>query len=65
MSLHFYMFHSILNTFVFGFLIVGKKTNYFHGWGVPPPPFAENSAKMINLIFATFPKLVEDQLRKL
>ena len=45
---------SNLNTFVFGFFW-WKKINYFHGWGIPPPPFAENSVKIINLILATFP----------
>ena len=35
--------------------LVGK-INYFHGWEVPPsPPFAENSAKIMNLIFEPFP----------
>ena len=51
----FYMFQSILNIFGFSFLCV-RKINYFHGWGVPfPPPLAENSAKIINLIFEPFP----------
>ena len=31
--------------------------NYFHGWGVPPP-FTENSAKIINLMFEPFPYYV-------
>ena len=30
--------------------------NHFHGWGVPLPPFAENSGKIIDLIFEPFPK---------
>ena len=36
-SLLYNMFQSTLNTFVFGFFW-WKKINYFHGWGVPPPP---------------------------
>ena len=28
--------------------------------GNPPPPFAENSAKIINLIFEPFPKFLLD-----
>ena len=51
MSLVFYMFQSILS--IFGFV---EKINHFHGRGVPPP-FAENSAKIINLIFEPFPYL--------
>ena len=54
MSLLFYMFQSILNTFVLGYLIGGKKLIIFTDGGYPPP-FAENSAKIINLIFAPFP----------
>ena len=34
MSLLYYMFQSILNTFVLGYCFGGKKNNYFHGWGV-------------------------------
>ena len=42
--------------FCFCLLFWWGKINYFHGWGVPPsPPFAENSAKIINLIFEPFP----------
>ena len=56
MSLVFYMFQSILNIFVCLLFLVGK-INYFHGWGEPPSPqFAENSAKIINLIFEPLPK---------
>ena len=55
MSLLYYMFQSILNMFAFVFWC--EKINYFHGWGGPPPPFAENSAKIINSI------LMEDYLR--
>ena len=38
--------------------LLWKKIYYFHGWGARPPPFAENSAKIINLIFEPFPKVV-------
>ena len=31
-----------------------EKINYFHGWGGPPPPLWENSAKIINSIFEPF-----------
>ena len=54
MSLLFYMFQSILNTFDFGYLSGGKKLTIFTDGGYPPP-FVENSAKIIDLIFATFP----------
>ena len=58
MSLLYYMFQSILNTFGLGYFFDGKKMNYVHGWGVPPLPLAENSAKIINSIFEPFPKQV-------
>ena len=54
---HFYVFsflhvseHSEHICFFLLFLV--EKINYFHGWGYPPAPpsFAENSAKIINLI---------------
>ena len=51
MSLLYYMFQSILNTFGLGYFFGEKKNSNCHGWGVPPPPFAENSAKIINLYF--------------
>ena len=57
MSLVFYMFQSILS--IFGFV---EKINFFHKWGVPPPPFAENSAKIINSIFEPFPKFSQTEL---
>ena len=50
MSLLYYMFQSILNTFSFGYFFGGKKLIIF----------AENSAKIINLIFEPFPKPLED-----
>ena len=59
MSLLFYMFQSILNTFALGYLIGGKKLIIFTDGGYPPP-FAENSAKIINLIFAPFPNNNEE-----
>ena len=54
MSLLYYMFQSILNTFAFGYFFGGKKLIIFTDGGYPPP-FAENSAKIINLIFEPFP----------
>ena len=54
MSLLYYMFQSILNIFAFVFSFGVKKLIIFTDGGYPPP-FAENSAKIINLIFATFP----------
>ena len=54
MSLLYYMFQSILNTFGFGYFFGGKKIIIFTDGGYPPP-FAENSAKIINLIFEPFP----------
>ena len=61
---HFYVF-ALLHVsehsehFCFWLLLWCEKINYFHGWGVPPsPPFAENPAKIINLIFEPFPKIV-------
>ena len=54
MSLLYYMFQSILNTFAFGYFFGGKKLIIFTDEGYPPP-FAENSAKIINLIFDPFP----------
>ena len=57
MSLLYYMFQSILNTFAFGYFLGGKKLIIiFTDGGYPLPPFAENSAKIINLIFEPFPK---------
>ena len=38
MFLLFYMFQSILNTFVLGYLIGGKKLIIFTDGGYPPPP---------------------------
>ena len=43
--------------FCFWLFLWLEKINYFHGWGLPPPPFAENSAKIINLIFEPFPNV--------
>ena len=40
---------------IHGQLLVAAPLNYFHGWGGIPLPFAENSAKIINLIFEPFP----------
>ena len=54
-SLNYYMFQSILNTFAFGYFFGGKKLIIFTDGGYPPPPFAENSAKIINSIFEPFP----------
>ena len=51
MSLVFFMFQSILN--ISEHL---KKLIIFTDLGVSPPPFKENFAKMINLIFEPFPK---------
>ena len=51
MSLLYYMFQSILNTFAFGYFFGGKKLIIFTELF-----FAENSAKIINLIFEPFPK---------
>ena len=57
MSLLYYTFQSILNTFVFGYLFGGEKLIIFmDGWYFPPPPFTENSAKIINLIFEPLKK---------
>ena len=50
------MFQSILNIFAFVFSFGVKKLIIFTDGGYPPP-FAENSAKIINLIFATFPTI--------
>ena len=47
MSLLYYMFQNILNTFGFGYIFGGKKLIIFL--------FAENSAKIIHLIFDSFP----------
>ena len=55
MSLLYYMFQSILNTFAFGYFFARKKLIIFTDGGYPPP-FAENSVKIINLIFEPFPK---------
>ena len=55
MSLLYCMFQSILNTFAFGYFFGWKKLIIFMDGGYPPP-FAENSAKIINLIFEPFPK---------
>ena len=56
---HFYVFifnifQSILSIFVF-FLFWLKKLNIFMDLG-PPPQLAENSTKIINLIFEPLPK---------
>ena len=58
MSLLYYMFQSILNTYVFGYCFGGKKLVIFMDGGdpPPPPPLAENPTKIINLIFEPFPK---------
>ena len=56
MSLLYYIFQSILNTFAFGYLFGWKKLIIFTDRGYPSP-FAENSAKIINLIFEPFPKV--------
>ena len=53
MSLLYYMFQSILNTLAFGYIFGVKKLIIFTDGGTPP--FAENSAKIINLIFEPFP----------
>ena len=55
MYILYYMFQSILNTFVFGYSFGGKKIIIFTDGGYLPPPFTENSAKIINLIFEPFP----------
>ena len=58
LSLLYYMFQSLLNTFVFGYCFGGEKLIIFMDGGYPPPPpFAENSAKIINLIFEPFPNI--------
>ena len=57
MSLLYYMFQSILNTFAFGYFFGGKKLIIFTDGGNLSPSFAENSAKIINLIFEPFPKV--------
>ena len=54
MSLLYYMFQSILKTLAFGYFFGGKKLIIFTDGGYPPL-FAENSAKIINLIFEPFP----------
>jgi len=54
MSLLYYMFQSILNTFALGYFFGVKKLIILRMGGTPPP-FAENSAKMVNLIFEPFP----------
>ena len=54
MSLLYFMFQSILNTFGFDYFFGGKKLIIFTDGGYPPP-FPENSAKIINLIFEPFP----------
>ena len=51
MSLLYYMFQSILNTFAFGNFFGEKKIIIFTDGGYPTPSFVENSAKIINLIF--------------
>ena len=53
MSLVLFMFQSILNIFVFFCFFWLKKLIIFMDGGTP---FAENSAKIINLIFEPFPK---------
>ena len=60
MSLLYYMFQSILNTFGLGYFFGGKKLIIFRkgGGGGGGYPFAENSAKITNLIFATFPNRI-------
>ena len=54
MSFFYYMFQSILNTFGLGYFFGGKKFIIFTDGGYPPP-FAENSAKIINLVFEPLP----------
>ena len=54
MSLLYYTFQSILNTFAFGYFFGGKKFIIFTDGGTSPPlrgKFREN-----NLIFKPFPK---------
>ena len=56
MSLLYYMFQSILNTFAFGHFFGVKKLIIFREGGEGGgDPFTENSAKIINLIFEPFP----------
>ena len=50
MYLVFYMFQSILNIFVLFCFFWLEKLIIFMDWGAPPPPFAEHSTKIINLI---------------
>ena len=54
MSLLYYMFQSILNIFAFVFSFGVKKSIIFTDGGYPTP-FAEKSAKIIDLIFEPFP----------
>ena len=49
----YFMFQSILNIFFLLFLV--GKINYLLMGGRPPPPFPENSAKLINSIFEPLP----------
>ena len=49
------MFQSILNTFVLGYFFGVKKLIIFTDGGYLPPRFAENSTKIIDLIFEPFP----------
>ena len=57
MSLLYYMSQSILITFASGYFFGAKESIIFTDGGYPlPTPFAENSTKIINLIFETFPK---------
>ena len=60
MSLLYYMFQSILNTFGFGYFFDGKKLIIFTDGGYPPP-FVENSAKIINLILEPFPNQITEK----
>jgi len=53
MSLLYYMFQSILNTFAFGYFFGGKKIIIFTDGGYPPP-----LAKIINWIFKPIPNRV-------
>ena len=62
MSLLYYMFQSILNIFAFVFSFGVKKLIIFTDGGYPPP-FAENSTKIINLIFEPFPYRERKKLR--
>ena len=58
MSLLYFMFQSILNTFAFGYFFGGKKLIIFTEGGYPPPlrgKFRENI-----LIFEPFPNRVSE-----